>query len=482
MKTRNIYDHLDKDFTEIDEKSVIGETGVDTGNVKKLFNEKLSAQNNGNKKASVKIKRRGKKRGILIAAAVAASVLVFGTVGAGAAGSFDMVFGENFAGDKVDGVYSGGNVSVSSADGYKTEFLGIAGDYHSVAAAVNITKADGSAFVSGDDIKYTYIYDDPYGIIGEEDEKKFRDASVSAAQGESKVTVNQSLWNKMTNSKVPVEEGLRGYYLTSPDKIKLVMKYDDPEYSLVGQKLTFMSKNLYIYNVTEEIASCYIDEGYDAECILAYGKNNYEYQSKNTALVDSIAEKLGAAKKNKGKDEYIVRRFDSDGTDTKIFYCIARISCEAVDINGSCKLNYKPIDHTELDIKENSFSPKGSDGDSWNGHKYSEVSASVEKIDAGTFNSQVRIVCKGDTSPFVSQESNTGNMWYDMLRDHVSNNSFAITLGSGKIVYGHPDIGSWKENSDGSVEFMMIYFTETDWVSISPEEIKSITFDGQSII
>ena len=41
MKTRNIYDHLDKDFTEIDEKSVIGETGVDTGNVKKLFNEKI---------------------------------------------------------------------------------------------------------------------------------------------------------------------------------------------------------------------------------------------------------------------------------------------------------------------------------------------------------------------------------------------------------------------------------------------------------
>ena len=484
MKTKNIYDHLDKDIGQVDEKTIIGDPDVNTDNVKKLFREKLNAQENSGKTSSRKIKRRGKKRTILIAAAVAASMVVFGAVGAGAAGSFDSVFGENFAGDKVDGVYSGGNVSVSSADGYKTEFLGIAGDYHSVAAAVNITKADGSAFVSGDNIRYTYILDTPYGIIGEKDEEEFREAAISAAQGESKVTVNQSLWNKVTNnSKAPAEDGLRGYYLTSPDKIKFVMKYDDPEYSLVGQKLTFNTKNLYIYNVTEEIASCRIDEGYDAECILAYGRNGFEYQSKNTALVDSVAEKLSAAVKNKGEGEYIVRHFDSDGTNTKIFYCIARINCEAVDINGSCKLNYKPIEHTQLEIKENSFSPKSNDGDSWNGHKYSEVSASIEKIDAGTFNSQVRIVCKGDTSPFDYTEGNTAsNKWYSSLREYLTNNSFEIKLSSGKTVYGTPDIGSWKENDDGSVEIMLLYFTEKDWISIAPEDITSVTLAGSRII
>ena len=134
-------------------------------------------------------------------------------------------------------------------------------------------------------------------------------------------------------------------------------------------------------------------------------------------------------------------------------------------------------------IKENSFSPKGSDGDSWNGHKYSEVSASIEKIDAGTFNSQVRIVCKGDTSPFDYTEGNTAsNKWYSSLREYLTNNSFEIKLSSGKTVYGTPDIGSWKENDDGSVEIMLLYFTEKDWISIAPEDITSVTLAGSRII
>ena len=41
MKTKNIYDHLDKDIGQVDEKTIIGDPDVNTDNVKKLFREKL---------------------------------------------------------------------------------------------------------------------------------------------------------------------------------------------------------------------------------------------------------------------------------------------------------------------------------------------------------------------------------------------------------------------------------------------------------
>ena len=62
MKTKNIYDHLDKDIGQVDEKTIIGDPDVNTDNVKKLFREKLNAQENSGKTSSRKIKRRGKKR------------------------------------------------------------------------------------------------------------------------------------------------------------------------------------------------------------------------------------------------------------------------------------------------------------------------------------------------------------------------------------------------------------------------------------
>lgn len=508
MKTKNIYDHLDKDFEQIDEKTIIEETGVNTENVKKIFNEKLSAQNSGSKKTSAKTKRRGKKRSILIAAAVAASLLVFGTVGAGAAGSFDSVFAENFAGDKVDGVYSGGNVNISSAEGYNTEFLGIAGDHHSVAAAVNITKSDGSAFVDSDKVKFTYILNMPYGIVGENDEKKYMDQlekellehgtnPIEFAQNRDprrSVTVEQSLWNRMTNGFKQQSDGFSmQYFLTSPDKIKCVMRYDDGNYDLVGQKMNFEGGLLFFYNVREVLGSCNVREGYDAECILAYGKEGFKYQSNNTALVDSIADSIQNAKKNLGENEYVVKYIDNDGTENKLFYYVADIKTEFIRMSGSCRLNYKPGEHTSFEVKENSFYPyadgvenyrdTGAAVDNYNGHPFSSVTANITSMDAGTFNASVKVECTGDTSPFDYMESKgAGNKWYVHLKYYINRNPFVITLENGSTVYGSLDLGSWKENSDGSIEFMLVYYTDTGWTSIAPEEITSVTFAGYKII
>ena len=91
----------------------------------------------------------------LIAAAVGTAVL--GTIGVGAMGGFNEAFGERFSGEKINGIYPGGNVSISTNDDVKAELLGIAGDKNKVMAAVTVKKADGSALVDYDDIENTII-------------------------------------------------------------------------------------------------------------------------------------------------------------------------------------------------------------------------------------------------------------------------------------------------------------------------------------
>ena len=108
MKTNNIFDRMDKE-TEVNEQTVIEETGVSTDKVKELFGEMV--KNNGKTKA---VKKRKTKKVITVIAAAIAAVLALGTITAGATGSFNGVFGKMFSGQAADGMYSGGSVDISS--------------------------------------------------------------------------------------------------------------------------------------------------------------------------------------------------------------------------------------------------------------------------------------------------------------------------------------------------------------------------------
>ena len=398
----------------------------------------------------------------------------------------------------MDGVYSGGNVSVSSADGYKTEFLGIAGDHHSVAAAVNITKADGSDFVDPDNVEFTYILNRPYGIVGQKYEDEVMDKFNAELQkfgtnvieyyhqrdlGRNTVLVDQSLWNRMLHGfKRTSDVNTVQYFLTSPDTIKCVMRFDDGSYDLVGQKMNFEGGVLFLYNVRDILASCTIKEGYDAECLLEYGET--EYFSKNKEIVDSIADNIKAARKTLGEDEYIVKYINNDGKENKLYYYVAQIKMEFIAMKGSCRLNYKPSSHKTFEVKENSYIPIIDGYEDYQGHKFSDVTGEIVSIDAGTFNGNVRLECTGDTSPFYFEKTKgcPDNKWYDHLKLYIIRNPFEITLDSGKKVYGKLELGSWTVNGDGSVDFMITYYTDTDWISIAPEEIASVTLDGQRIV
>ena len=50
MKTNNIFNYMERDIENIDEQTVLEETGVKTENVKEIFMSKLNSENKTTKK------------------------------------------------------------------------------------------------------------------------------------------------------------------------------------------------------------------------------------------------------------------------------------------------------------------------------------------------------------------------------------------------------------------------------------------------
>ena len=145
MKTDNIFDMAENENT-VDDSTVIENTGVSTERVLELVKNEI-----GEKKVLPFGKKR--KTAIKITALIAA-VLTVSVITASALDGFNAAFGSLFAGDSPDGLYSGGNVEIES-EATNVEFLGIAGDDYIAAAALRLTKTDGTPYV--DDIANTWI-------------------------------------------------------------------------------------------------------------------------------------------------------------------------------------------------------------------------------------------------------------------------------------------------------------------------------------
>ena len=104
MKKKFVFDSMESDFSDIIEETIIENTGVNT---ERVVNTVMKA-------TTAKKIRRFTKRGIIgIAAAVAAAVII-STVSVGAAGGFNQVFGNWFAGQPKYGLFAGSNVSIKS--------------------------------------------------------------------------------------------------------------------------------------------------------------------------------------------------------------------------------------------------------------------------------------------------------------------------------------------------------------------------------
>ncbi len=479
MKTRNLFDHMDKEHDNIDEKSVLENTGVKTENVKELFKEKLQTQEKGSRKV---YKKHAKKKTLIVLAASFAAALALGTIGAAAAGSFNAVLGEHFAGDRVNGVYSGADICINTADGYATEFLGISGDHHSVAAALNITNSYGKDFVSSDDVKNTYITTSLYGIVGSKDEKRAMNALGIKEKTDysHNVDVSVSMWNGIThNDKYygSIMAGSTEYILADSKSIKCIMRYDDTVHELIGEKMSINGEMLLLYTVKKDITDCSLSEGYDAEYLMEYGQPSGN--ASDQAKVRSIAEKIQQAKKTLANNEYVVKRFDYTG-EFKMVYSIAEIRAENISLSGSWKLNYKAGNIVSISVNDNSFAPQGS----YNGHSFSEIKSRITNIDADTFSAKVTIEYTGNTAVFDSTEKyDSENYWEDSISEYLKNNPITITLKNGETVLGVFETISYDSNKTGGrMECVLLYSNDTSWVTIVPEEIASADFAGNKII
>ena len=109
---KQIFDMYDKIPEGVDINSIDSEMEIDSMDIKKAVISKINSE-----KAKKKVGFSKKLAITLIAAAVGITVL--GTVGVGAMGGFNQAFGERFSGEKVNGIYSGGNVNIKTNDNVK---------------------------------------------------------------------------------------------------------------------------------------------------------------------------------------------------------------------------------------------------------------------------------------------------------------------------------------------------------------------------
>ncbi len=150
-QTKNIFNYLQTDPENIDEKTIYENTGINPDNVKELVMNKIHESKSAKKNTGKII------RFTLIAAAAAA---ILGTSVAAASGTFNPVFGQLFAGEAPNGAYTGGNVKVNSND-LDIDFAGVLGDANTAYSMMTITKKDGSAFVENSkDVIMAMSYND----------------------------------------------------------------------------------------------------------------------------------------------------------------------------------------------------------------------------------------------------------------------------------------------------------------------------------
>ncbi len=472
MKTNNIFDYMENDAENIDEASVIETTGVSTDNVKKLFMEKMNGQN----KTVKKTKKHGKKKIFVLAAAVAATLAV-GTVGAGAAGSFDEVFGEHFAGTKISGVYAGANVKVTSAEGYNTEFLGISGDRHNAMAAIKITKSDGTFYVP-DDTKYTYVSPFLYGPVFDEDfaeiTKKYSlsDDDVSYT---GSIDVTKSLWNQITNvfSNDNGAEGGSPEFILEDDKtLKYIGYYSGGKYGLIGETMSMYEPVVYLYSVKRDVMECNMDEGFDAVGIMT--DSNHETY---TPKAQEIAEKLTAVKNNLKANEYLIVNHERY-IEGKMAFSVVEISMEKIDLSGSWKLNYRADAPRDIHLKDNEYTLEGSA----NGHDFSEVKIHITSVQADTFTTSIYMEFEGNITNYdVEENGNFVNKWYDSFFDY--SNNIVITLENGESVEGYFSTTHMDYDEHGGYySGQIVYVKNNHTVSIAANEIVSLKINGVELI
>ena len=291
MKKKFVFDSMESDFSDIIEETIIENTGVNT---ERVVNTVMKA-------TTAKKIRRFTKRGIIgIAAAVAAAVII-STVSVGAAGGFNQVFGNWFAGQPKYGLFAGSNVSIKS-DNLDIDFQGIAGEDNFAGAVMEVKNKDGSAFFEKNDGKYLI-----YGAGGVEVTvppiaQLFRPNSVSSGGG---------VWFKEKDENT----------------IQVSAFYGNSYGYVKGERMTIKETQLYIVHLDEAVG-IYTDS------------------------YDELTEKY---KDRLGENQIIFEYSESGDYEDNIYY-IATEKTVPFELEIGVTLNYRTYSRTMNDLNGQKFS------------------------------------------------------------------------------------------------------------------------------
>lgn len=443
MKTNNIFDYMSNDRDSLSEQTIMETTGVKLENVKEIFMNKVNAE----KKAS---KKTGSKKVFVIMAAAVAATLAIGTITAGAAGSFNAVFGEHFAGERVNGIYSGGNINITTNGDYQAELLGVTGDKYNAFSAISIKRADGQNFV--DDIDDYYIQSDVdiNGYVSSSGEV------YETGNHRVDLTPIQNLLYQIDSTPF-YENKFCQYQLTAPDTIKAVYSISRDRFELVGQKMETTINTLYIMHNISDIC----------ELSIVFGENfSQEELDREAELTEK---KLAEAEKTL-KNNQVIHRLERYSLNEKgetvitMSYTVAEYEKLDIALTGSWNLNYQSTE-IPAETSDKVFNYQG-------------IEYQVSAIETRAVSAKITLEIKsGDVSQF---EIDGYNYWTNAL----AGEGVIITLKNGQTLEGSlleaPLVTG--KISGNKAEMEIVYFMNHDnWVNINPEEVVSITIAGNVI-
>ena len=419
MKTNNIFDKMTNE-NEINEQTVTVETGVSTERVKELFGEMVMY--NGKTKSA---KKRGIKKVFTVVAAAVAATLVLGTVTAGATGSFNGVFGQMFSGEAADGMFSGGNVQISS-DIVDVDFKGIAGDNEEMIGKMVLTKKDGSQFFEGDK--------DEYFIWAPEDEENI----------EAQVTCTKSLADQISSKlfyHAASGQGNMMYDFIDNSSIEAIFSYNDTEFNIIGETLSIQDDHINLYHIDKVLMTW--DE--QRKFIDKHSDENDPFWDGD----DTFVEKIGKLNNVKLGENQLVN-LDSNGS-------ISVLTKTRIDIglDVSVKLNYKDTTRSfneAAGIKTT----------------YSGCDVTVKSLEVRPFS--VRLVVEYPTTDL----NELTKLWES--QDPEAKNLITVTLKNGQSYSSDQTPGFGSDNTE-----RMTFHFDYGKVVMDPSQVTKIVYNGTTL-
>lgn len=439
MKKKFVFDASENDIINIDEKTVIKDTGVKTENVKKEVMKTV--------RTAPKPVRIIRKKTVISLIAAAAAIAVLGTVTVGAAGGFNQTFSEFFAGEPANGVYSGSNVSLNS-DKVNIDFIGIAGDDDHVMGMMTLNKKDGSSFV--DTTENTFI--ETFNINEE---------------NTNYVQIEQSLWDELFHS-YGSNTGSITYSLRDKNTLCAMIEYVDDRCDLKGSRLTAKAGKIYAYTPVKTIYTPEIGDGY-SQYVRDENGSHWEF-------TDTIIDDMNKKYNSELKEDQIIRY--SENMDSIIIAAKKEIQ---LDFEVGVTLNYKSTTRSFESAHDKKYMINDSE---W----------TVDYINAKSFAIELSSHSWELENNTQFDIENIENWDEETLKDFDTyNRSFlpellTVTLKNGKQYKAVPShvgytSGYSIDDHSGDVYLKFDYTDENGNIAaVDPEQIVSVTYEGQALI